>query len=116
MVGDRMKYFLKIIGVAIALWVLSLFWLELNVIFFWPLFMGAVVGVIPAYWLGRYLSRRHLFDPTRPILPILGSDTQATQPTPPWRRPNLAADPTRPTRIRSAYERASSPTRPMPAL
>ncbi|MEW5960591.1 MAG: hypothetical protein AB1801_22945 [Chloroflexota bacterium] len=96
-----MKQLLKIIGLGLALWALSLIWLELNILLLWPLFAGLVAGLVPAYFLGRWLNTGR---PGR--LPAA-----ATRPT---RRPGLtdpADDPTRPSPPISAR-----PTRPMPAL
>ncbi len=108
-VGDKaMKQLLKIIGLGVALWALSLIWLELNILLLWPLFAGLVAGMVPAYFLGRWLSLSRT-QPSRSMRAVAG----ITRPT---HRSIIdpAIGPTRPSLKKSPRERAAAPTRPMP--
>jgi hypothetical protein len=103
-----MKHLLKIIGIGLTIWLLSLLWLDINRVLLWPLFAGFIAGLTPAYLIGRIASRRQS-SPTgrviRPPRPVV---------VPP--RTNLSAQPTRPSPVLSPRERTASPTHPMPAV
>lgn len=50
----------RIILAGLAIWGLTLIWLELNLILTSPLVLGLLIGllmIIPAYWLGRYFEQ-----------------------------------------------------------
>ena len=107
-----MKHLSKVIVAGLSLWLLGLLWLDLNRILLWPLFISLISGMIPAYLLGWYLSRA--YDPrrSRPFNP----SAQATRPNPTGRMSAPTGGPTRPTRLVTRREQASTPTRPMPVL
>lgn len=91
-----MKHLLKIIAAGLAIWFLSLVWLELNLILMWPLVMGMVVGMMPAYLLGRLLNQLSHGQAVHPVYQSLPQ--------------------TRPSRVLARRERAANPTHPMPVL
>lgn len=77
--GDKMKV-LKIIGLGVAIWGLSLFWPDLN-LGLTPLVMTRLaLGLGLAYLLGQYLNRsKQIIAPvevTVPIRPWHGFDNQ----------------------------------------
>jgi len=103
-----MKHLLKIVGIGLAIWLLSLLWLDINQVLMWPLFAGFIAGLTPAYLIGRIVSRRKSFQYGRPIRPLpsvtvppaSGDSAQQTSPSP----------------VLSRREPTSSPTRPMPVI
>lgn len=54
--GDKMKV-LKIIGLGVVIWGLSLFWPDLNRVFTPLMMTRLVLGLGLAYLLGQYLGR-----------------------------------------------------------
>jgi hypothetical protein len=54
--GDKMKV-LKIIGLGVAIWGLSLFWPDLNRVFTPLMMMRLALGLGLAYLLGQHLGR-----------------------------------------------------------
>jgi hypothetical protein len=108
-----MRHLLKIIVIGLAIWLLSLLWLDINRVLLWPLFAGFIAGLTPAYLIGRIASRRQS-SPTgrviRPPRPVV-LPRRATRPT-----ANLSAQPTRPSPVLNPRKRTSSPTHPMPVV
>lgn len=107
-----MKRLLKIIAAGLAIWLLSLIWLDLNLILMWPLVVGIVVGMMPAYLFGRLLNQLYHSQAVQPVYQPL----PPTRPLPISRTIDLAVDPTRPSRVVTRQERAANPTHPMPVL
>jgi hypothetical protein len=103
-----MKQLLKIVGIGITIWLLSLLWLDINRVLMWPLFAGFVAGLTPAYLLGRIVSRRKSSHHGRLVrLPV-----SVTVPP----RSDISAQSTRPSPVIPRREQASSPTHPMPVV
>lgn len=102
-----MKHLLKIIGLGLAIWVVSLLWLDINRVLMWPLFAGFVAGLTPAYLIGRIASRRHQGGSTRRLI-------RQPRPVAVPLSAELAAQPTRPSPVAPRRERSASPTHPMP--
>lgn len=107
-----MKQLFKVIGLGLALWALSLIWLELNIFFLWPLFAGLVAGSVPAYMLGRWLNRQHRLDRSAPVR----RQADVTRPIRLGKPLDPSVGPTRPSAVRSRPAQAAVPTRPMPVL
>jgi hypothetical protein len=88
---------LKIIGLGVAMWGLSLIWLQVNELLTSPVVLGLIIGLAimaPAYLLGQHIGRRsHRSEPAS--------------------RPQL--DRTRPALV-FARKHHSLPTRPMPVV
>ncbi len=107
-----MKHLLKIIVVGVVIWLLSLIWLDLNMFLMSPLVMGVVVGMLPAYLLGRLLTQIYHSQTTQPLAqPFRPTHSNPAQPA-----SELAVGPTRPNRALNRQDRAANPTRPMPVL
>ena len=107
-----MKYLLKIIAAGFAIWLLSLIWLDINLMLMWPLAMGIVVGMMPAYLFGRLLNLLSHSPTVRPAYQLISP----TRPSRIRQTIDLAAGPTRPSRVLTRRERAAQPTHPMPVL
>jgi hypothetical protein len=103
-----MKHLLKIVGIGLAIWLLSLLWLDINQVLMWPLFAGFIAGLTPAYLIGRVASRRQS-SPTGRVIRL--PRPVAIQP-----RADLSVQPTRPSPVLSRRERTGSPTHPMPVI
>jgi hypothetical protein len=103
-----MKHFLRVVGLGLGIWLLSLLWLDINRILMWPLFAGLIAGMVPAYLFGRIFNRRNRSSVTRAVRPPRFTTISA--------RSDLSTLPTRPSPMIPRRKRASNPTRPMPAL
>jgi hypothetical protein len=108
-----MKHLLKIVGIGLAIWLVSLLWLDINRVLMWPLFAGFIAGLTPAYLIGRIASRRHQGTPSGRVVRRPRSIA-----VPPRAKPagNMSGQPTRPSPVLSRREQAASPTHPMPVV
>lgn len=107
-----MNRLMKIVGIGIMIWAITLPWLEFNRFLMSPVVFGALISVIPAYFLGQRLDQRRHKRTIRPAR-LAGAPTRPTvifQPATP------SAAPTRPALGASARKRATRQTLPMPVL
>ena len=105
-----MKHLYRVVSLGIIFWLMSLVWLDLNLILMWPLFIGVIVGMTLPYFFSHFLNQiyhRHSFEQVPQYV-------QPTRPMRLWSRPDPASGPTRPAAVLSPRQRASKPTHPMP--
>ena len=108
-----MNRVIKIIGLGIIIWAVTLPWLEFNRFLMSPVVFGALISVIPAYVLGYHLDqRRHHQTIVRPVH-VSGAPTR---PARVFQRATRSSAPTRPALDVSARKRATRQTLPMPVL
>lgn len=104
---------LKVVGLAIALWGLGLIWLEFRLILLSPVMLGivAIVAIgLPAYRLGCFVGQRYRVVPTKIVHPT--SSLQSNSPV--FARHHHSRS-THPMPVIQPPRLHSHPTRPMPA-
>jgi len=108
-----MNRLMKIVGLGIIIWAVTLPWLEFNQFLMSPIVFGALISVIPAYFLGHHLDqRRHKATTIKPV----GLSGAPTRPNRVFQTATRSSAPTRPALGVSARKRAARQTLPMPVL
>jgi hypothetical protein len=107
-----MNRLMKIVGLGMIIWAVTLPWLEFNRFLMSPVVFGALISVIPAYFLGQHLDQRRHKRMVRPAR-LAGAPTR---PTVIFQTAPQSAAPTRPALGISARRRAGRQTLPMPVL
>ena len=108
-----MKHLMKIIGLGLAIWLVSLLWLDINRVLMWPLFAGFIAGLTPAYLIGRIASRRYQDSPTGGVIRL---PRPVAVPPRAKLAGNSSAQPTRPSPVLPRRDQTGSPTHPMPVV